>query len=676
MANNQTPMEMPPQTAMALLGMMLKKMPLQLLKSLPVSLLIGVLGFLINFWLMAYVNDGFNPGTWTSKNLIPVTGMMTSAVVLWGILGAMSTMIIRFLLRGGNPGTALTGFFRQPGVILSDINNGSNRFKAMLCFGVAATLLVGILFSGVTSIMTGLMLMASLGAFLTGRDSFLITFIQMAARDISKADASQATTERMKREAGVIIGASGLSLLIMGLIRAFLGFAVIQILLNAVWVIFLVIGLILFFSGKSVPGHMMLIFVFLGLGLTLHQLGITTVFADDGGRSEIGGSFWDYVNGQGAMEVIIRCFPPAIAAIFGSLFGAIFGSFAGTLGNIPGSINGPETIYTGTVDADLVYGSTDSLDGESVDDYDKRLQEYINSLNPNGASIMKDPLTGTEYRVIYDPVTDTYFELNSKSVFSMDRFKDAQQGAAGINDWRNHNAELDKDYHNKMNQLNDLKNQIQNDANQLSDPTARNNLYDQINAINQIQTDFLSGRGELTVPAYEPPPVQPPPPPVQPPVQPGAGDPPISNVQRGTEAIIGADLDDPFGDGVPQPEAPAPPQPEAPAPPQPEAPAPPQPEAPAPPQPEAPAPPQPEAPAPPQPEAPAPPQPEAPAPPQPEAPAPPQPEAPAPPQPEAPAPPQPEAPAATDEPMSDYESAGRGFTKFRDPDQNPFINDP
>lgn len=519
MADNRFSTEEQPQTAMALLGMMLKKMPLQLLKSLPVSLLIGVLGFLINFWLMAYVNDGFNPDTWTSKNLIPVTGMMTSAVVLWGILGAMSTMIVHFLLRGGNPGTAMTGFFKQPGVILSNIQKSNNRFKAMLCFGVAATLLIGILLSGITSIMTGLMLMSSLGAFLTGRSSFLITLIQMSARDISKSGRETAALE-----VGVIVGSCGLSLMIMGLIRAFMGFAFIQILLNAVWVVFFIIGLILLFSNKSVPGHMMLLLVFLGLGLTLHQLGITIVFADDGGRSEIGGSFWTYVNGQGALEVIIRCLPPAIAAILGSLLGAIFGSFAGTLGTIPGVVNGPT--YTGTVDADLIYGSSDSLEGESQQDYDKRLLEYINGLNPDGAKIMTDPLTGTEYRVKYDPVTDTYFELNSKRVFSMDQYAEAQKGAAGIEDWRNRNAQLDKDYQNKMNQLNDLKNQIQSDADQLTDPTARNDLYGQINTINQIQTDFLSGRGELTVPTYEPSPqpVNPPPPPVQPVEPVGAGD--------------------------------------------------------------------------------------------------------------------------------------------------------
>lgn len=135
MADNRFSTEEQPQTAMALMGMMMKKMPLQLLKSLPVSLLIGVLGFLINFWLMAYVNDGFNPDTWTSKNLIPVTGMMTSAVVLWGILGAMSTMIVRFLLRGGNPGTAMTGFFKQPGVILSNIQKATTVSRR--CFALA-----------------------------------------------------------------------------------------------------------------------------------------------------------------------------------------------------------------------------------------------------------------------------------------------------------------------------------------------------------------------------------------------------------------------------------------------------------------------------------------------------------------------------------------------------------
>lgn len=499
MMDKQTQVGEQPQTAMQLIGMILKKMPKQLLKTLPLILLLAIFSFLFNFWLMAYINDGFNPDTWLSKNLIPVTGMMFSAVVLWGVVGAIITMFIGFLIRGGNIGKATAGIFKQPGMIIAGIQRGSNRYNAALCFAVAGTLLVGDLLSGISGIMMGILLVTSVGAFITGRGGLLVRFLGMAAKDINGSIFKRSGMKMGDQEVGVIVSSCGISLIIMGLIRAMISLGVIQIMLNAVWMVLFILGLVLFFSNKPVPKAMIFVIVFIGSWLTLNQLGITTVLADDGGRGEIGGTFWDYLNGQGAMEVILRCFPPAIAVMFGSLFGGISGAMAGSLGPI--STGNGETTYTHTVDAEMVYGSTDSLDGTPVDDYDKRLLEYINSLDPKGASVMRDPATGTEYLVKYDPVTDTYFELNSKRVFSMDQYEDARRGVGGLEDWRNRNAQLDREYHDKMNQLDDLKARMKSDADKLTDPDERNNLYGQINDINKIQTDFLSGTGELTVPS-------------------------------------------------------------------------------------------------------------------------------------------------------------------------------
>ena len=100
------------------------------------------------------------------------------------------------------------------------------------------------------------------------------------------------------------------------------------------------------------------------------------VLADDGGRKEIGGTFIDYISGQGALEVMLRCLPPAIAIMIGTIIGGIISSLSGVLGNlIPDS---DETVVPGGPVEDGWDTVTES------DDYETRLRKYINSLDLGG----------------------------------------------------------------------------------------------------------------------------------------------------------------------------------------------------------------------------------------------------------------------------------------------------
>jgi hypothetical protein len=493
-----------PQTAWELILVIFKKMPHQLLRTLPMTLLMGILGWLINFWLMAYVNDGFNPGTWVSKNLIGVTGKMFSATILWAIIGAMIPMFIHFIKNGGKVGDAIGGFFTQPRIIIDGIKRGSTRFNAILCFGLAGTLLFDNLLSGVATLIAGTLLMNSVVALLSGRGSVMVQLLRMIAHDVNVFILKKPGLRMVEAEVGVIVGACGISMVIMGLTRSVIGVTAVQIILNAVWLIFFIIGLVLFFSDKPVPKQMVFFILFWGSGLLLQQLGIAAVWADDGGRYEIGGTLVDYVQGQGALEVMIRSLPPAIAIMIGAIIGGIVPSLSG----IPGD-RAPNWASLDPSTSPKVEDGWDTVTED--DDYDTRLRKYINSLDPSDAKRMVDPLTGTEYLVKYDPVTGESFELISKRPFSMDQFKEAQKSAIGLDDYRQRNAQLEKEYQqqqrqeeaarrdlqDKLDKLNQLKDKMYKAADAMDDPAEKDAMYARIASIRNMENKFHSGEGDL-----------------------------------------------------------------------------------------------------------------------------------------------------------------------------------
>ncbi|WP_373481502.1 hypothetical protein [Acetobacterium sp.] len=492
-----------PQTAWELILLIIKKMPGQLLRTLPMTLLMGILGWIFNFWLMAYVNDGFNPGTWLSKNLIPVTGQMISATVLWGIIGAMIPMVIHFIKSGGKVGEAIGGFFTQPKSIIAGIKTGSTRFNAILCFALAGTLLVENLLSGVATLIAGTLLMNSVVALLSGRGSVMVQLLRMIATDVNVFILKKPGLRMAAPEVGVIVGACGISLVIIGLTRSVISLDSVQIVLNAVWLVFFILGLVLFFSGKPVSRQMVFIILFSGSWLVLEQLGLGAVLADDGGRKEIGGTFIDYISGQGALEVMLRCLPPAIAIMIGAIIGGIISSLSGVLGNLIPDSDG--TVVPGGVAEDGWDTATES------DDYETRLRKYINSLDPSDAKKMVDPLTGTEYLVKYDPVTGESFELISKQPFSMDKFREAQKSAEGRDDYRERNDQLEKEYQqqqrqeeatrrdqeDKLDKLNRLKEKMLKAAEKMDDYEERTEMYKRLDSIRKMQNKFLKGEGDL-----------------------------------------------------------------------------------------------------------------------------------------------------------------------------------
>jgi len=535
MANRNTNNVLAPQTAWELILVIVKKMPRQLLKTLPLTLLMGILGWLFNFWLMGWVNDGFNPSTWVSKNLIGVTGKMISATILWAMIGAIIPMMIHFIKSGGKVGHAIGDFFSQPAIIMAGIKKGTTRFNAILCFVLAGTLLVDNLLSGVATLVAGSLLLNSVVALVSGRGSVMVQLLRMIANDIQVYILKKPGLKMAEAEVGLIIGACGIAMVIIGLTRSVISVNALQIILNAVWLVFFIIGMILFFSDKPVPKQLVFVLLFWGSWLFLQQLEIAVVLADDSGAHETGGTLIQYIAGP-AIPVMIRSLPPAIAIMIGAIIGGIVPSLSGIPGNqapdwasLDPSISPKSEFGWGTNsenDADKSdlhkkWGSLDPSTSPKVedgwdtvtedDDYDTRLRKYINSLDPSDAKRMVDPLTGTEYLVKYDPYTQSSYELNSKRPFSMDQFKEAQKSAEGLADYRQRNAQLENEYQQqrrqeeadwrdrqeKLAKLNQLKDKMYKAAEGLDDPAEKDAMYARIASIRNMENKFHSGEGDL-----------------------------------------------------------------------------------------------------------------------------------------------------------------------------------
>ncbi len=68
--NFSTTKENAPRNTGELLKYIIKKIPERVLKALPLTIIIGLVSWLVHTYLLVYTNQGFNPDTWLGKNFL------------------------------------------------------------------------------------------------------------------------------------------------------------------------------------------------------------------------------------------------------------------------------------------------------------------------------------------------------------------------------------------------------------------------------------------------------------------------------------------------------------------------------------------------------------------------------------------------------------------------------
>lgn len=324
MANEQTNKMQYPKTTLELLKFILKKIPERLLKALPMTIAFGVFGWLFHTYLLVYVNEGFSESTWLGRNILNTKGNLISSTILWSMFGAIVPMLISFFKKGGNPIKSIGAMVKMPFDIINK-SKTSATFLPYMCFACALTLFCERAFSGITSLVAGGIIMSSVVAFVTGRGSVFIQVLRMIVSDIQMFILKKQKLKLDSDSIFMIVGASGSILLIFGILRALKLPFFITLLLNYIWIVLIILGVVLIFNHNKVPKQFVFFVGFFGAAILFSRFTNLIVLADDGGWREAGGTLGGWIGSSGAGQATLSGLPPAIGGLIGSYVSGILG---------------------------------------------------------------------------------------------------------------------------------------------------------------------------------------------------------------------------------------------------------------------------------------------------------------------------------------------------------------
>lgn len=368
-SSNQTGQTAFPQTTGQLLKYIAKKIPERVLKALPMTIAIGAISWLVHTYLLVVTNEGFNPDTWLGKNFLNVKGSFISSTLLWTMLGAIIPMMISFFRHGGNPIKSVQGIVKMPGDIIRKNKESNQLFLPVILISCSATLLFDKLLSGVAGLVAGGIMLSSLVAFMTGRGSIFIQVFRMVFSDVQTFILKKQRLRLDGDSIYMIIGSSGLVLVLFGAISAlgvfpfifgklalmipfmagFFGIVLtgILFLFNSIWFILLILGIVLLMKNKNTPKQLMFFAVLFLAAMGANRLFGTQIFADDGGWSEAGGTFIGWVTSEGCIPAVLSGLPPAIGGLIGSYVSTILSGLFVGLGPMDLPVP-PEPVVPGT----------------------------------------------------------------------------------------------------------------------------------------------------------------------------------------------------------------------------------------------------------------------------------------------------------------------------------------
>jgi hypothetical protein len=324
MNNEQTRQAEYPKNTMELLKYIAKKIPERLLKALPMTIAFGVFGWLLHTYLLVFTNEGFAPGTWLGSNILNVSGRLVSSTLLWTMFGAVVPMLISFLRRGGNPIKTIGSIAKMP-IDIINRSKTSGSFLPFMCFACGFTLFCETAFSGITSMLAGGIIMSSVVAFVTGRGSIFIQLLRMIVNDIQMFVLKAQKLRLDSESIFMIVGSSGTVLLLFGLLRAFVLPQFLFVIINYIWILLIILGVVLFCTNNKVPKQFVIFIGYLGTAVFFSKVLNITAFADDGGWSESGGTLGGWIRSEGAFQATLSGLPPAIGGLVGSYVATILG---------------------------------------------------------------------------------------------------------------------------------------------------------------------------------------------------------------------------------------------------------------------------------------------------------------------------------------------------------------
>jgi len=329
-----------PLTLARIIGLMLRRLPLSLLRSLLPALFIMPLVWILHSYLIVFPNDGFQGGAnWFLRTVLCLEGQVVQATVFWTLVGAIIPALVRGLWRAGGPFAYLGQVGRQIGRMI-DVVRGAGRGDLPWLIGgaVALCLLQPLIRSTTASLMLLLFLLRGLVDL--NERSFLTTLGRAAHYDFHRWFLKGRPWAPLPLPRLYLV-ATGMTAGVVLLAIPWLQNLAIGVALVLVAVYFIVKG------GKSTGTTAKLILFFLvQAALTFVFTG--TLLADDGGAPEFGirtlgdaldnpERFRQWLATDAAHTCLRMGIPPALATWGGMAFGDAFVRVLTALGGeLPG----------------------------------------------------------------------------------------------------------------------------------------------------------------------------------------------------------------------------------------------------------------------------------------------------------------------------------------------------
>jgi len=313
-----------PRNTLELLKHLAVNIPKRFLKTLPITITCGVIAWVLHTYLLVYTNQGFSPDTWLGTNILNVSGKLFSSTLLWTLVGAMIPMLISFLMRGENPLKRISAIIKMPFDIVNKNKENNGRVLPIMCFAISISLIFNNIISGITGAVAGGVLMSSVVSFIGG-GGFFIRILKMIFNDVQVFILKKRKFKTDNDSIFIIMGASGISLLLIGLLKSLQPPLLIAVLINYIWIVFAVLGLILIFNNNRIPKQFIFLFGFVVVSLFLKHIFGITVSADDGGWVEAGGTLGGWIVSAGAAQAVSNGLAPTIGGMIGIIIGGIFG---------------------------------------------------------------------------------------------------------------------------------------------------------------------------------------------------------------------------------------------------------------------------------------------------------------------------------------------------------------
>jgi hypothetical protein len=305
----------PPKTLLEFLGMVLRQLPKNLLKSIPWMILMAGFTWVFHTYLLVAINEGFDVSGASPWLKAALSGRLwPSGILFWTLMGGLASFAFGQLRQNGL-GKTFGAIGSTPGWMAASLKGFSMTRLPLLLGSLASGFLVMMIAnSPLYAVQFGLLLT---GEWLAQGKGLLGMVIPLGWTDVQRLfKRSQPPAPFSPNWMAFVLAGLSVSAL-CGLIFPFWFLAC-----NLGWMTIGLVILLVTRKGRPTPqATILLLGGLLGLGwLALRLSGV--VWADDGGWGESCGRLDCWITSAGAVTAIGFGLPPAIGSALGVLFGS------------------------------------------------------------------------------------------------------------------------------------------------------------------------------------------------------------------------------------------------------------------------------------------------------------------------------------------------------------------